>query len=131
MSMRETGGAAMRLLRSVLLLGLLLVGVPATLIAIATARFGGGSPLHGLPSPGEWSDVQGALTERLPDSTIADIVIRLGLSVGWIAVLALAVTVAVEAVHMARHGGLAMPDVRGLGLIQRTARVLAGGPLDV
>ncbi len=131
MSMRETGGRAVAFLRSVVLLALLLVGVPAALIAIATIRFGGGSPLHGLPPPGEWSDVGGTLTERIPESTIADIVVRLGLSVGWIAVFALAGTVGVEAAHMVRHGGLAMPDVRGLGLIQRTARVIAGGLLVV
>lgn len=133
MGMRETGGRAAAFVRSLALLGVLLVGVPAALIAIARARFGGASPLHGVPPPSAWSfaDVREAVTDRIPESTIADIVVRAGLLVGWFGAIVLLTTVAVEAAHMARHGGLAMPDVRGLGFVQRGARVIAAGLLVV
>ena len=119
--------------RSVLMLAVIALGVPAALILAAQERFGAGSPLTGVVPPSEWSAerIRGALTDRLTDHTIADVVIRISLVVAWIAVVVIVVTVVAEAAHMVRHDGLSMPDVRGLGISQRTARVIASGLLVV
>ncbi|MFW2335009.1 hypothetical protein, partial [Ilumatobacter sp.] len=129
-------GVATRLLvfaRSLILLGVVAVGVPALLVYAARERFGGASPLHGVASPVEWDGgrIRSALTDRLTDDTIADIVIRLSLIVAWVAVGVLVLSVIAEVVHMLRHDGLAMPDVRGLGPSQRTARMIASGLLVI
>ena len=116
-----------------MLLALAVVVVPGSLIAASRARFGGAAPLHGVPSPTDWQfdRIQQALTDRLTEHTIADIVIRLSLIVAWIAVVVVALTVVTETVHMVRHRGLSMPDIRGLGVPQSLARVIAAGLLVV
>ena len=129
-------GVVTRLLlfaRSLGLLALLVVGLPWALVLAARERFGGAAPFHGVPSPADWSldRVRTALTERLTEQTIADIVIRLALVVAWVGVFVIVVTVVAEVVHMVRHDGLAMPDIRGFGVTQRTARVIASGLLVV
>ncbi len=97
------------------------------------ARFGGVNPLNGVPAPADWSAdrVGRALTGRLTDDTIADVLIRLSLIVAWCALVVLAVTIVTEVVHMARHDGLSVPDVRGLGMPQSLGRVIATGLLVV
>ncbi len=119
--------------RAVGLLALLAVGLPMALVFAARERFGGGAPFHGVPAPADWSAtrIRTALTERLTEQTIADIVIRLALVVAWIGVVVIVVTVVAEVVHMVRHDGLAMPDIRGFGFTQRTARVIASGLLVI
>jgi DNA-binding SARP family transcriptional activator len=119
--------------RAVLLLAAMAIGVPLALVLAARERFGGASPFHGVPPPAEWSAgrVRSVLSDRLTDQTIADIVIRLSLVVAWAAVFVLVMTVALEAIHMIRHDGMAMPDVRGLGAPQRAARIVASGLLTV
>ncbi|MDJ0767996.1 MAG: LysM peptidoglycan-binding domain-containing protein [Ilumatobacter sp.] len=130
---RTAGSRAAAFVRSVALLGLLAIGVPVALMFAADERFGGRAPLHGVASPAEWEldTIRSALTDRLTDETVADVVIRLSLLVAWAAVIVLVLTVIAEAVHMVRHDGLPMPDVRGLGLSQRTARVIASGLLVI
>ena len=119
--------------RSLGLLALVVVGLPLALVFAARERFGGAAPFHGVPSPAEWrlGRIRTALTERLTEQTVADIVIRLALVVVWVGVFVLVVTVVAEFVHMVRHDGLAMPDIRGFGVTQRTARVIASGLLVV
>jgi nucleoid-associated protein YgaU len=119
--------------RALVLLALVAVIAPWMLIAAARARFDGPAPWSAMPPLGEWSlsSIGGALTDRLSESTIADIVIRVGLTVAWVAIVVLVVTVVAEVVHMLRHGGLAMPDVRGFGMSQSLARVIAAGLLVV
>lgn len=131
--MRETGAKFTAFARSMLLIALIVVAAPWGLTAAARARFGGGSPLHGVGSPSTWSldSVTSALGQRLTDATIADIVIRLSLVIAWIALVVTVLTIVAETVHMVRHQGLALPDVRGLGLSQRVARVIAVGLLVV
>ena len=129
-------GVATRLLvfpRSVLLVAVVAAGIPALLVWVARERFGGGSPFHGVAGPADWSGdrIRSSLTDRLTDQMIADIVIRLALVVAWVAVAVLVLTVIAEVVHMLRHDGLALPDVRGLGVSQRTARVIASGLLVI
>ena len=120
-------------LRSLALLAVVLVGAPIALIAAARSRFDGGAPFHGVPSPTDWefARIRAALTDRLTDQTIADVVIRLSLTVVWIAVAVMVVTIVAELIHMLRHDGLAMPDIRGLGLPQSAARFIAAGLLVV
>ncbi len=131
--MQRGGSKAAAFARSVLLLGLVVVGVPGALMAAASARFGGRAPMHGVPSPADWEAgrIRDALTDRLTDQTLADVVIRVALLVGWAAVVVLTVTVVAEAVHMIRHDGLPMPEIRGFGMSQSVARVIAAGLLVV
>lgn len=129
-------GVVTRLLllaRSLGLLALLVVGLPSALVFAARERFGGAGPFHGVPSPAGWrfDRIRTALTDRLSEQTVADIVIRLALVVAWVGVVVIVVTVVAELVHMVRHDGLAMPDIRGFGVTQRTARVIASGLLVV
>jgi hypothetical protein len=123
----------MRFTRSVLVLVTISVAVPAALVKVCTARFGGASPLSGVHRPTDvsWGQIRGVLTRRLDEQLIADIVIRSAIVVCWLAVVVFVVTVVVETVHMARHGGHHLPDVRGLGITQRRARVIAAGLLVV
>ena len=80
---RRSGSGAAAFFRSLALLGVVLVGIPWMLIAAARSRFGGGAPLHGVPSPADWSagEIEQALTDRLTDQMIADVVILCSLIV--------------------------------------------------
>ncbi len=131
--MQRGGSKAAAFARSVSLLALVGVAVPWGLMAAASARFGGRAPLHGVPSPTDWEAgrIWDALTDRLTDQTVADVVIRAALLVAWGAVVVLIVTVAAEVIHMLRHDGLPMPEIRGFGMSQSVARVIATGLLVV
>ena len=130
---RRSGSGVLAFGRAVALLGVVLVGIPWMLIAAARSRFGGGSPLHGVPSPAGWNagEIWQALTDRLTDQTVADVVIRCSLIVAWVAVGVLVITIIAETAHMVRHDGLPRPDIRGLGVPQSVARVVATGLLVV
>ena len=84
-----------------------------------------------MPGEWEWARARRVLASQLTEDTIADVVIRTSLLVAWMAVALLVVTVVAETFHMIRHDGLPMPDVRGLGLTQSLARVIAVGLLVV
>jgi LysM domain len=131
MSSPSVGSRIAQFLRSLAVLAALAVGAPMALLRAARSRFGGGSPVAGVPSPAdwEWGRIRSALTDRLTEDTIADIVIRTALVVAWVALAVFLVTVVAEAVHMVRHAGLHLPDVRGLGITQQAARVVAAGLL--
>lgn len=124
--------------RSIVLVTALVVGGPWLLTWAARRRLGGPTPWSGVAPPGEWRwhIIRSALTDRLTESTLADLVVRTGLVVVWLAIGVLCCTVVAESVHMVRHGGLPMPVVRGLAPTQRLARVIAAGlvvvvPIDV
>lgn len=117
--------------RSLALLVAFVVVLPWLLIAAAHARFDGPAPWSSMPGPSSWDAVGSALTDRLSETTIADVVIRIGLMIAWVAIGVVLVTVVLEVVHMVRHAGLPMPDVRGLALTQHMARVIATGLLVV
>ena len=121
----------MAFLRSLILLVVFVIAVPWVLIAAASVRFDGRTPWFGVSSPADWRwhGVQATLTDRLTEATIADIVIRVSLGVAWVAFATIIVTVFAELAHMARHQGLPMPDIRGLAMPQRFARVIAAGLL--
>jgi hypothetical protein len=112
-------------------IAVLVAGVPALLVAAARARFGGDAPWHGVDAPPRWSfdRIWTMLGTRLDDEILLDAVVRIAIGVAWIAVAVVATTIVAETVHMARHGGLALPAVRGLGWSQRIARTIAVGLL--
>ena len=115
--------------RSLLIL-ILVGGVgPIALVAVGEWRFGGGSPVHGIPSPDRWSasGLRALFAEPLTDRMLAETAIRIALIVAWAAVLVFIVTVAAETAHMLRHGGHHLPDIRGLRSSQRGARAVAAG----
>ena len=67
------------------------------------------------------------MTDRLTESVIVDVIVRVALVAIWVAVAVILVTIVAETVHMVRHGGMALPSVRGLGWSQRIARFVAAG----
>ena len=122
-----------RFAASVVALVVMVVLVPIGLARVASARFGSANPLAGVRAPWTWSasEVGDTLTHPLDDNSVVDALIRLSLCVIWIAVIVIAITTVVEIVHMVRHGGLAMPSVRGVGWAQGIARYIAVGLLVV
>ncbi|MGA1439435.1 MAG: LysM peptidoglycan-binding domain-containing protein, partial [Ilumatobacteraceae bacterium] len=132
---RTTGdgvrGALPRFLGALSGLLAIAVGGPWALVVVARRSCGGWSPFHGLPTPADWSTegVRTALTQRLTDSTVADVVVRTGLVVGWLAVVVIVWSVIAELVHLVRFDGIGVPDVRLLGPPQRLARIIASGLL--
>ena len=117
--------------RSLVLLTVSVLAVPWSLVIAARARFGGPTPWSSIAPIDEWrvETLRRALTERLDESTLTDLVIRGSLGVAWLAVGAFALTVVLETLHMARHDGLAMPRLRGIGFGQPLARMIAAGLL--
>lgn len=127
------GHSVVRALGALGLVAMLVVGFPWALMGVARARFDGPAPWTGVAPPNTWtwSKAQDALTDRLSEGTIADVVIRASLAVVWVAVGVLAVTVIAELVHQIRHDGIGLPSVRGLGWGQPLARYIATGLLVV
>jgi len=114
-------------------LAALLVAAPIVLIAASTMRFGSGFPLAGVPAPDEWerSSVGDSLSAPLRDDTIIDLVLRVSLVGGWVAVIVIIASVVLEVLHRVRHDGIPHPTVRGLGWSQPIARSIASGLLAV
>ncbi|HWM21391.1 MAG TPA: LysM peptidoglycan-binding domain-containing protein [Ilumatobacteraceae bacterium] len=104
---------------------------PIVLIWVGRRRFGAASPSTGVDPPWRWdaTTIRDALTDRLTESVIVDVIIRIALTTAWVAVAVILITIVAETAHMARHGGMALPSVRGLGWSQRFARCVATGLL--
>ncbi len=109
------------------------IATPVMLLKVTRARFGGWSPLSGIPPVSRWNrrEFASRFTDRLTETAIGDLVIRVSLTVVWIVVLVTVVVVVAEIVHMSRHGGLPMPEIRGLRLAQRGALAIAIGLLAI
>ena len=122
-----------RFAASVAALIAVVVVVPIGLIAVSRSRFGSANPLAGADPPWEWgsNDVGDALAGPLADDTVIDGIIRSSLCVVWVALAVIIVTTIVEVVHAVRHHGLSLPDVRGVGWAQPTARFIAVGLVAV
>ncbi len=122
-----------RFAASVAALIAMVVVVPIGLIAVSRSRFGSANPLAGADPPWEWgsNDVGDALAGPLADDTVIDGIIRLSLCVVWVALAVIIVTTVVEVVHAVRHHGLSLPNVRGVGWAQPTARFIAVGLVAV
>ena len=106
---------------------------PLVLMWVGRQRFGGASPWSGVEPPWRWdaTTIRDALTDRLTESVIVDVIIRVALAASWVAVAVILATIVAETIHMARHGGMALPSVRGLGWSQRFARAVAAGLIVV
>jgi nucleoid-associated protein YgaU len=131
--MRPAGSrSATRLLASLLAFAAVALA-PVGLVWAARRRFGGASPWTGADPPWQWdaTTIRESLTNRLTESVIVDVVIRVALAAIWIAVAVILVTIVAESIHMVRHGGMALPSVRGLGWSQRIARFVAAGLIVV
>ncbi|MFT6293600.1 MAG: hypothetical protein ACJAR2_004231, partial [Ilumatobacter sp.] len=112
-----------------LVIATLFVAAPACLVAISRFRFGAASPLAGIAPPWKWSgsDISTTVSEPLRDDAVINLVIRASLTVIWVALMVMALSVVSELVHMVRHRGIPAPRVRGLGWAQGISRFIAVG----
>lgn len=124
--------SATRLLASLLVLGAVALA-PVGLVWVARRRFGGASPWTGIDPPWQWDTaaIRDTLTNRLTESAIVDVIVRVALVAIWVAAGVILITIVAETVHMIRHGGMALPSIRGLGWSQRFARFVAAGLIVV
>ena len=131
--MRLEHGEVRRFVSSLVAFIVLVVVAPLALSVAARRRFGSSNPFDGVDPPWEWfgDGASSTLTAPLPDDTVVDALIRLSLAVGWLAVAVIVATTVMEVVHLRRHAGVPMPDVRGLGWAQRIGRGIAVGLLAI
>ncbi len=116
-------------LASLLALAVLFGGVPIGLAAAARSRFGSANPLTDIDPPWRWDlgRLGDAVSQPLRDDAVVNLLIRASLTVIWLALAVIAVTIASEVAHMVRHQGLPAPHVRGVGWAQRIGRWVAVG----
>ncbi len=111
---------------------MLLVVVPAVLLAVSNARFGHASPLHGMDAPWRWTlDAARSWWHRLTDQLdtsdeLIDVFVRLALLVAWVCVGVVVVTIVGEVVFQLRHGMPSSGHHDVLGLVW-LGRAVAGG----
>lgn len=127
--MRHQTQRLRRAASSLLVIATLFVAAPACLVAISRFRFGAASPLAGIAPPWKWSgsDISTTVSEPLRDDAVINLVIRTSLTVIWVALMVMALTVVSELVHMVRHRGIPAPRVRGMGWAQGISRFIAVG----
>ncbi len=118
-----------RAISSLLVMLALFVFTPWVLIAAARSRFDSVNPLSDIAPPWRWSfgEIGEIASEPLRDDAVVNLLIRSSLTIIWLALATVAITIAFEVVHMVRHRGMASPRVRGLGWAQRIARWVAVG----
>ena len=116
-------------LASLAALVVVFVAVPLALAAAARSRFGAAHPLAEIEPPWRWDpgELGDAVAQPLRDDAVVNLLIRSSLTVIWLALAVIAVTIVTEVVHMLRHQGLPAPHVRGVGWAQRIARWVAVG----
>jgi hypothetical protein len=126
---RREHGEVRRFVSSLVAIIVLVVVAPLALSLAARRRFGSSNPFDGVDPPWEWfgGGASSTLTGPLPDDTVVDALIRLSLAVAWLAVAVIVVTTVVEVVHLRRHAGVPMPDVRGMSWAQHIGRGIAVG----
>ena len=122
--------SATRLVASLLALAAVALA-PVGLVWVARRRFGGASPWTGVDPPWQWhtAAIRDSLTNRLTESVIVDVILRVALAAVWIAVAVILVSVVAETVHMIRHGGMALPECAWSWLVA-TGRSLRGRRSD-
>ena len=126
----HTGPRLLRALFGVTALVGLIVVAPIVLAAVGRARFGAANPLDSVPPPWRWEAgaVRDTIAAPLEDAAIVDLVLRVALCVGWVAIAVIAITTVVEVEHLVRHRGLPLPDVAVPRLVRQPfARVIASG----
>ena len=104
------------------LAGVALAATPVLLVLCAQARFGGWSPFHGLGEISGWLwRLIDSLGEPLDIEALVDVLIRCGLIVGWISVVAVGISVPAEL--RALRQGISF----SAGPAARCARVMVSG----
>lgn len=127
--MNRTEARVRRALLSIISIIALFVAVPMALLRVTRFRFDSANPLTELAPPWKWTpkEVGDALSEPLRDDAVVNVLIRASLTVVWMAIAVIALSVIVEVVHMIRHAGLPSPRVRGFSWAQRPGRWIAVG----
>ncbi len=105
------------------------VAAPLVLARAARSRFGSANPLADIAPPWRWSleEIGDVVSEPLRDDAVVNLLIRSSLTIIWLALATVAITIVLEVIHMVRHRGMASPRIRGLGWAQRIARWIAVG----
>ncbi len=126
-------GRVTRFLWSLLAMVLIAVVIPYMLVSMGRWRFGSARPWEGLEFSNLIDQVAVfiSLSGRITDQMLVDFSIRLLVTVGWLCVVLLLVSVTVEVLHQLREGGRPAPRIRSLGWSQTLARSIAGGLLLV
>jgi len=111
-------------------LALLVVGVPAVLLGLSRALLDTPNPLGGMTAPWTWSgaEIKHALTRALDNQTVISTISRVGLTLAWIALAVIVLSVVLE-LRSLRVYGMHMPRLHGFGWSQAIARRLAAGLL--
>jgi hypothetical protein len=108
----------------------LVVGVPAVLLRLSRALLDSANPLGGMTAPWTWSgaEIKDTLTRALDNQTVISTISRVGLTLAWIALAVIVISVALELRSLRVHG-IHLPRLHGLGWSQAVARRLAAGLL--
>jgi hypothetical protein len=111
-------------------LAFLVVGVPAVLLGLSRALLDTPNPLGGMTAPWTWSgaEIKHALTRALDNQTVISTISRVGLTLAWIALAVIVLSVVLELRSLRVHG-MHMPRLHGFGWSQSIARRLAAGLL--
>ncbi len=111
-------------------LALLVVGVPAVLLRLSRALLDSANPLGGMTAPWTWSgtEIKHTLTRALDNQTVISTISRVGLTLAWMALAVIVISVALELRSLRVHG-IHLPRLHGLGWSQAIARRLAAGLL--
>ena len=117
-----------RFVRALLSLAAIVGVVPVSLIAVSRTLYQSANPTHGLTAPWQWTarGVRQALTHAIAEDELITTLCRVLLTVAWVLVAVVVVTVGIELVHQIRHRQPA-PRIGGLGWTQTIARNIAAG----
>ena len=111
-------------------LAFLVVGVPAVLLGLSRALLDTPNPLGGMTAPWTWSgtEIKDALTRALDNQIVISTISRVGLTLAWIALAVIVLSVVLELRSLRVHG-MHMPRLHGFGWSQAIAQRLAAGLL--
>jgi len=94
----------------------LFVGVPLLLLQLSNSLLDSTNPLTGARAPWTWhaSEVKDVLARSLDEQTVVDTIARIGLTIAWLALVAIAITVVLETRSLRIHG-VSLPRGHGVG----------------
>lgn len=139
---RPVAGRLWAISRGAAWVGAVFGALPFALLSIAERRFGGRAPWSGLDQleadvgSGSMTGLFDGWTISLRDSLMAEMVIRLVVTIGWAAVIAVAVTTLREVAHLANDPRRWVTSVDPVSAGDRRrvtgapARAIAMGVLD-
>jgi LysM domain len=119
-------------LTALTLITALAVGVPALLMRLGRALLDSANPFHGATSPWTWhtTDIGRVFGRALDSETILTTISRTGLTLAWVALVVVLVSLVGEVRSLRRHG-VPLPHRVGFGWSQAIARRLAAGLLTL